>query len=190
MPPDPPQQVQDFGALFFRVVTPLYLGTCEDTPLIDFYPAYIPVPVEESGQTYGFDYLYDGQEADIICTLNTWNEGVAAFLMAYAAGSLINRAVARGSDFDGYIGTMMAQEGANVPLTLVFPYAGKPQYGLAGMPAAYRYYSCRLTHNGLRDLSTRPKKILMAWRAQRLLVPGLGTLLYDNILGPGLPFPN
>ncbi len=190
IPGNTPPQVNDFLLLAFRTVTPLFLGTCEDTPSIDWQPAYLPVPVDECGQTYPYDQLYDGQEADIVCTLNFWNEGVAEFLTAYGAGGLINRGAPRGIDLDGYVGTLMATEGATVPIWLVFPYAGKPQYGLNRMPVCYRFFSCRITHNGLRDLSTKPKKVLLAWRAQRLLMPGVGTFLYDNVLGPNLPAPN
>ncbi len=190
IPADPPRQVNDFLLIAFRTVTPLFLGTCEDSPTIDWQPAYLPVPCEESGQTYPGDVLYDGQEADIVCTLNFWNEGVAAFLTAYGAGGIVNRGAPRGIDLDGYIGTLMATEGANVPIWIVLPYAGKAQYGLNGMPFCYRFFSCRMAYNGLRDLSTKPKKVLMAWRAQRLLAPGIGTILFDNVLGPGLPAPN
>lgn len=190
IPANAPAQVNDFLLLAFRTMTPLFLGTCEDTPSIDWQPAYLPVPVDECGQTYPYDQIYDGQEADIVCTLNFWNEGVAEFISAYASGGLVNRPAPRGIDTDGHIGTLMATEGATLPVWLVFPYAGKAQYGGNRMPFCYRFFACRITHNGLRDLSTRPKKVLLAWRAQRLLAPGVGTFLYDNVLGPNLPAPN
>ncbi len=189
VPKDPPQAVNDFILVAFRTLTPLYVGTCEDSPVLDFHPAYIPIPVDEAGQTYGFDYLYDGQEADMTAVLNTYNEGVVAFMESYAAGGLLNFASPRGLDVDS-VGTLMMMEGAALPLWFIFPYAGKGFFAAAAMPPCYRFFATRLTHNGLRNLSTKPKKVLLAWRAQRIVVPGVGGLLYDHLPGPGLPFPN
>ena len=178
-----------FAASVLRVMTPVYLGTCEDSPVPDFQPASVPFFVDEFGQTYPFDTLYDSAEATVALTLNVFNENVHALLRGYCAGGALNTAAPGGSDLDGYIGTAMGAEGATVPLWLVFPYSQKDWLAAAGLPPCYRFYSCRLLSHGLRDLSCKPKKVQMVFRAQRFCVPGLGAFLYDHD-PTGLPDPD
>lgn len=182
-----PQALQDFLVVAFRRVVPVYLGSTEDTPQVDFDPAYVPVYRPEMGSTHPADRLYDGEEATIVCDLTSYNEFVYFFCAALGSAGVLNLFAPRGVAAEGHLGTLVVAEGMAIPLWLLFPYAQKPQMGLNGMPAGYRFFACTLTSHSLGNLNTKPRKVRLVWRGMRVGVPRTGVAgLYDHDVR-GLP---
>jgi len=185
----PSRRLQDFVAFFFRTVRPVYLGTCEDTPQVDFDPAYVPLHQPEFGSTHPSDRLLDGEEGTIVLDLTHYSEWVYFCAAAMGAAGALNRFAPRGTMAEGHTGSLVVAEGVGLPVYLVFPYAAKAVFALNGMPPGYRFFCCVLTSHSLSNLSTKPRKVRLVFRAVRLGVAGTGiTGLYDhNVFG--LPAP-
>lgn len=178
---------RNFILTLFRRMTPVFLGTCEDTPHIPFYPAYVPYHRESAGRTHPAERIWDGEEAEVHADLTRYNEYVYAVIAAHASNGILASGWPRGVDADGGIGTLVGTEGHGLPLWVVLPYAAKAVFGLAGMPACYRFYCATLAGHSAGPLNTRGRKISLSWHCQRLESPLTGAyLLYDHST-QGLP---
>ena len=186
---EPPQaQDRSFVLKLFRTVTPVFLGVCEVSPDITFYPAYVPYHRESAGRTHPAERIWDGEEASVTAELTRYNEFVYALVASHAAnGILAVPGWPRGQDADGGVGTLVGTEGHGLPLWVVLPYAAKPQFAAAGMPPCYRFYCAALDGHHAGPLSTSPRKLMLSWTCQRLESPLTGAyLLYDHSV-QGLP---
>lgn len=184
-PPPAAQLIQTFGVLNYL---PLYLGTAEVTPRIEIHRGYAGWYDDEGGTTLPADDLYEGEEGLIVADINRWNEPAYAFV-----ASIVNRLGApsvRGFDAPQSVGSSLTYEGFRYPLWVQFPYAAKPEFALAGMPACYRFFSCNLLGpDVLEPLSHVPSRRRLVWRARRILsvVTGFAGLYDHDMINPLLP---
>lgn len=164
----------------------LYLGTAERWPQVTIRPHYAPL-FNDIGGGVPVDMCYDGEEAFTIADISRWNEPVYALLSARPRPSS-GLLTPRGADIAGDVGTLMVTEGHAYPVVVQFPYAAKPAYAAAGMPAGYRFPTSYLAGpDTLEPLGTTPSKRRLIWHHLRQYsAVAQAFVLYNHDLS-GLP---
>lgn len=169
------------GADPYTAGVPLFLGTAEAAPEIHVRPLFAPVN-NDIGGALPFDYIFHGEEADIVVDLTRWNEGVYAACAARPNSQDGTRGRFTSTD----IGSLMATEGLTYGLWLNFPYVSKAAYSVT-MPAGYRFLSAFMIGPDTILPGTRANKRTCIFKAIRAFAPSDGTLrLYDHDM-TGLP---
>ncbi len=146
--------------------TYLYLGTTESSPNIDIPPAHRPTHHDLAGER-PIDQSYQGRTATISGDFTRWNENVLALAVRANPFSLDGT---RGLDAMDDIGALMLTEGYCYSLIMAQPFAAKPVYQKAGLPAGFRFLACFLSDEGWTQGGTKPKKIRLVWHAYPILI--------------------
>jgi len=184
VPGDPPEAVPISVAGFWEQLdtsyVPVFLGTAETPPTIEIIASWDAVETDNGGTEQPSERLTEGEEALIAADFTRFNELVYEVL---AARSQTN---AFAGSFPGWgqIGKAVALEGLTLPLWVVFPYSGKPVYGLAGQPFGYRFYRTVLESPDRLRVGSTPRVTSLRFRAQRLLQ------LVESTDGLKQPIPN
>ena len=177
-----------------------FLGTAEQSPVIEIRPDYEPVFNDLRGGKKPFDLSFQGEEAFTFADLTRWNENVYAALAARPRGATAlalggalgvvagaaGVAPTRGLNIVGDIGTLQLTEGQNIVVWVVFPYASKA--AMAGMPAGYRFpYSVFEGPDLLKPLGTKPRKIHIVFHHMAGYNASTGAFLTYDHNTSGLP---
>lgn len=175
----------------------VFLGTAEQSPVIEIRPDYEPVFNDLRGSKKPFDLAFEGEEAFTFADLTRWNESVYAALAARpravsalgAGGAVaggLGLAPTRGVNIAGDIGTLQLTENQSFTLWVVFPYASKP--AMASMPAGYRFpFTVFEGPDLLKPLGTRPRKIHVVFHHMAGFNPATGAFFTYDTNTAGLP---
>lgn len=106
-----------------RGILPIFLGTCEEAPIIELKPYYRPLATGDSGDTAD-DVMFMGEEAMIFADINWYLESVYATISARPRYGSV-----RGSTSPRDIGTLMLRSGNTYPLWVVFTGSVRPAMG-------------------------------------------------------------
>ncbi len=156
-------------------ITPYFFGWAEKFPTVRLRPVYRPWRTSTGGDE-PHDHLYAGNSGYVQAVMTAWNEGLYAVMQSYTGDFY------RGQDLPGAVGRWMGAEGGAYQLFLVFPYQKKSQY--LKMPPGYRFLNAWLDPDGCTS-GSRERKLLLAWKCQRLYNPADGTYtLYDANMDP------
>lgn len=156
--------------------TPVYLGTCRETPRLQILRKYREVQNDISGDV-PLDLSYMGQLAHLNFDLTRWDEAVYSGIAAFP-----HSPGARGVDLLGDMGTLMITEGQALGVWVQFPYSTKPAMTPGPMPAGYRFPFCfPVGPDDLAELGTRPRRLNLQFLAIRGYNPADGSqFLYDH----------
>ncbi len=167
---------------------PVFLGTCEEYPHVEFEGGYSPYYCDEYGKVHPADRIYHGTEATVVADLTVYSEFVYSLIAARASFQRFGGGARRGLDPEGYIGTMMKAEDAAPPLWIVFPYASKLAFIATGLPPGYRFYAAVCLNDDLGPLGTMPRRQRLIWRCQRIKVAGTRHIgLFDHTMDVSPP---
>lgn len=156
---------------------PVFLGTCETAPRIQYNPGWSPVMNDSSGDQKPYDYLYQGKDAKVFGDLTVWNWPVLEAIMnrpnSFAGGTTFD------TELFGDIGTLMVTEGYAYNLWLEFPYGTlKPVFGSSGgMPGGIRFIAAWLIGPDEIDPGTKANKVHIQFHCQRAYDPVTGSFL-------------
>ena len=167
----------------------LYLGTCEEAPVIEVTPEYRPVRNDIGGET-PFDLSFQGESAVTQGDFNRLNRsaynGLAARPRSLQAGST------PGLNAPGDVGSLVLTEGDGISLFLLFAFGAngaspKPAYIANGLPPGYRFPVSVLFGPDRITTGTRPQKYSLLFRSIRLWSPLTQSFLLYDFGVAGLP---
>lgn len=162
--------------------TAAFLGYGREAPRIQRKHGWVPFFNDLGGPIISFDDVFAGEESLVSVTLNYWRSDTLAGVESVPTSG--------GATFTnpfGDIGALAIFEGKTYPLVLTFPYAAKPAYRTAGLPAGVRFYAARLEGPTLYTPGTVPLEINLIWKCKAVFQPATGAFVSGDRNIAGLP---
>lgn len=160
---------------------PLFLGTSIAEVRIEVREASIPVFNSLGGRSIPMDEFHDGEVAFISFASNYFKHDVVDRLMT----SPNPFSPVPGTYDRTTIGALYGTEGLTFPFWVVAPYASNPTY--AGMPAGYRFWSCKVEAPKSFDMGAKDKTYNFVIKAMRAFTTSTSPLTGPMIASSGYP---
>lgn len=114
--------------------TPVLLGHCERTPVVQIRPHYTPVFSDYTGHAVPADLIYDAEEAFIVLDLTRYSEAVYVMLAKRTGrGNKLDNKNVRGSDGPDDFGKLMIRDRCTREMWIRFPFSNKAIFGSPGV---------------------------------------------------------